>query len=65
MERKAMSEKIIVVGIDGFDPMHAKFMMDQGKMPTLKKFVEKGAAHEDLVLLGNMPTVTPRQCGQP
>ena len=59
MKRQAMTEKMIVVGIDGFDPAHAKFLMDQGKMPTLKQFVERGAAREDLVLLGNMPTVTP------
>ena len=56
---EAMTKKIIVLGIDGFDPLHAKFLMDQGKMPNLKMFTKKGAAREDLVLLGNMPTVTP------
>lgn len=59
MQRKALTDKIIVVGVDGFDPMHAKYLMDQGRMPNLKKYVEKGSAREDLVLLGNMPTVTP------
>ncbi len=59
MERKALTEKVIVVGVDGLDPMHSKFLMDQGKMPNLKKFTELGSAREDLVLLGNMPTVTP------
>lgn len=59
MKRDAMTEKLIVVGVDGFDPVHAKFMMDQGRMPNLKKFVEKGSSREDLKLLGNMPTVTP------
>lgn len=59
MKREALTDKLIVLGIDGFDPMHAKFLMDQGKMPSLKAFVEKGSAREDLVLLGNMPTVTP------
>ena len=33
--------------------------MNQGKMPNLKKFVERGAARADLTLLGAMPTVTP------
>ena len=56
---EAMTKKVIVVGVDGLDPMHAKFLLDQGKMPNLRKFVEKGTAREDLVLLGNMPTVTP------
>ena len=59
MARKAMTDKLLVLGVDGFDPRHAKFLMDQGKMPNLKQFVERGAAREDLVLLGNMPTVTP------
>ncbi len=56
---KAMAEKLLVLGVDGFDPSLAKKFMDQGKMPNLKKFVEKGSAREDLVLLGGMPTVTP------
>lgn len=57
--RKAMTEKIIVLGVDGFDPKYAKYLMDQGKMPYLKKFVERGSAREDLGLLGAVPTVTP------
>ena len=56
---KAMTEKVMVLGVDGFDPKLAKYLMDQGKMPNLKKFVEKGSAREDLVLQGAMPTVTP------
>lgn len=56
---EAMTQKCIVVGVDGFDPVHAKFLMDQGKMPNLKRYMEKGAAREDMVLLGGMPTVTP------
>lgn len=59
MQRKAMTDKMIVVGIDGFDPAHAKYMLDQGKMPNLAKLIEKGSSREDLVLLGCMPTVTP------
>lgn len=59
MQRKPMTDKMIVVGIDGLDPMHAKYMLDQGRMPNLAKLIEKGSAREDLVLLGNMPTVTP------
>ena len=56
---EALTKKCIVLGVDGFDPLHAKFLMDQGKMPNLKQFTQKGSAREDLVLLGNMPTVTP------
>lgn len=56
---EALTKKLIVLGVDGLDPLHAKFLMDQGKMPNLEKFTQKGSAREDLVLLGNMPTVTP------
>lgn len=59
MKKEALTEKIVVVGVDGFEPSLAKKFMDQGKMPNLKKIVEKGSCREDLVLLGAMPTVTP------
>ena len=59
MKREALTEKMIVVGVDGFDPMHAKYLMDQGRMPNLKKLVEAGSSREDLVLQGCVPTVTP------
>ena len=59
--RKALTDKLIVLGVDGFEPSLAKKFMDQGKMPSLKQFVERGSAHVDLVLLGAMPTVTPPQ----
>lgn len=59
MLNHALTDKMIVLGVDGLDPMLAKKFMDQGKMPNLKKFVEKGSCREDLVLLGAMPTVTP------
>ncbi len=57
--RKALTDNVIVLGVDGFEPSLAKKFMDQGKMPNLKKFVERGAARADLTLLGAMPTVTP------
>ena len=59
MERKALTQKVIVLGVDGFDPKLAKKLMDRGDMPALKEFTIRGAAREDLVLLGAMPTVTP------
>lgn len=55
----AVAEKVLVLGVDGFDPRLAKYFMDQGKMPALKEFVNRGSAREDLKLLGGMHTVTP------
>lgn len=54
-----MQKKIIVLGIDGFEPCSAKKFMDEGLMPNLKEFVKKGSAREDLHMLGGVPTVTP------
>lgn len=41
------------------DPRLTKKYVAEGKMPNVKKFIEKGAQREDLVLLGSHPTVTP------
>lgn len=53
------TEKVFVIGLDGMDPSLTKKFMDEGKMPNVKKLVEKGACREDLVMLGGQPTVTP------
>lgn len=57
--RKALTEKILLLGIDGLDPRLTRKYVDEGKMPNTKKYLERGAAREDLVLLGGHPTVTP------
>lgn len=59
MSRTPLTEKILVLGIDGFEPRLAKYLMDMGKMPNLKTFLERGSARRDLVLLGAHPVVTP------
>lgn len=59
MQRKALSEKIIVLGVDGMDPRLTKKYLDQGIMPNLQKYLAQGSAREDLVLLGGVPTITP------
>ena len=55
-----MSEnKVLVVGIDGMDPKMTRRMVDEGKLPNIKKMIEIGSARHDLVLLGAVPTITP------
>lgn len=58
-KRKALSDKILCLGVDGLDPRFTKRMLREGKMPNVQKFVERGAQREDLVMLGGHPTVTP------
>ena len=57
--RKQLSDKVFVLGVDGLDPRYSKKMLREGKMPNLQKYIDRGAAREDLMLLGGHPTVTP------
>ena len=59
MKRQAYTNKLLVLGIDGMDPRISKRLMDEGRMPNLKKYCEKGSSREDMVLLGAIPTITP------
>lgn len=59
MERKALADKILVLGIDGMDPRKTRTFVDQGLMPNTKALIERGAQRQDLVLLGGVPTITP------
>lgn len=58
-ERKALSNKILLLGIDGMDPRLTRKYVDAGLMPNVKKYIERGAQRHDLVMLGGHPTVTP------
>ena len=59
LERKALSKKILVLGIDGMDARLSQYHMSQGHMPNLAKLVARGAARSDLEMLGGHPTITP------
>jgi predicted AlkP superfamily phosphohydrolase/phosphomutase len=59
LRSKGLTDKVIVLGIDGMDPRFTRAMVDEGKMPNTKKLIEMGAARHDLMLLGAMPTITP------
>ena len=59
LRNKGLSDKVILLGIDGMDPKFSRKMVDEGHMPNLKKLIEKGSARRDLRLLGGVPTITP------
>ena len=59
MERKAKTNKLLLLGVDGMDPRLTRKYVDMGIMPNVKKYIERGAQREDLVMLGGHPTVTP------
>lgn len=56
---KGMADKFLILGVDGFDPSLTKKFLDMGVMPNLQRYISRGSAREDLVLLGAVPTVTP------
>ena len=56
---EALAKKILVLGIDGMDPKFTKHCMAKGGMKNLKEIIRRGAAREDLVMMGGQPTVTP------
>ena len=37
LRSKALTEKVLVLGIDGMDPRFSKAMIEEGNMPNLKK----------------------------
>lgn len=59
MRRMALSDHILVLGIDGMDPRLTRKLIDDGKLPNIKKLIAQGACREDLVLAGGVPTITP------
>lgn len=57
--RKALTDKILILGVDGLDPRLTVKYLNKGLMPNLKKLIDLGAQREDLVMLGGQPTGTP------
>lgn len=53
------NKKVLVLGIDGMDSRITKKFLDEGKLPNIRKFFERGAARAGLDMLGAIPTITP------
>ena len=59
MKRQALTDKLLILGVDGMDPKLTRKFIDEGLMPNVARFVELGAARADLRQLGALPTITP------
>lgn len=55
----ARTKKMIVLGIDGMDAKTTHRMVEEGKLPHIKKFLEAGSSRSGLEMLGAHPTITP------
>lgn len=47
-DRKAVSDKILLLGVDGLDPRLTRKYVDMGLMPNVKQYIERGAQRHDL-----------------
>lgn len=56
---KPVANKVLILGIDGMDPHVTRKYLDQGKLPNIQKYIDRGSCREDLVMLGGHPTGTP------
>ncbi len=53
------ANKVLVLGIDGLDPKLVQRYIDEGIMPNTEAFLKRGAANNELKMIGGHPTVTP------
>ena len=59
LRRQGLTEKLLLLGIDGMDPRFSKRLLAEGKLPNVQKLIDRGACREDLMMLGANPTITP------
>ena len=53
---QAKVKRLVIVGLDGFDPGLAQKYMDEGRMPNFKRLAEEGCFHP---LATAMPSISP------
>ena len=56
LRSKGLNDKLLLLGIDGMDPRFTKRLVDEGKLPNVKKLMEMGSCRNDLMLLGANPS---------
>ena len=54
-----LTNKVLLLGVDGLDPRLTSKYLKEGKLPNIKKYVDAGAQKEDLKLICTPPTITP------
>jgi len=59
LRSKGLTDKLLLLGVDGMDPRFTRRLVDEGKLPNVKRLIELGSCREDLVMLGANPTITP------
>ncbi|MFZ5645884.1 MAG: alkaline phosphatase family protein [Bacillota bacterium] len=57
--KEAKAKKVMLVGLDGADPMLIKKLIDEGRLPNFKKLLDMGVTTTDIGMQGALPTITP------
>ena len=52
-------KRAMMIGLDGADPLVVKKMIQEGRLPNLKRVIEEGVANDTLSMIGAFPSVTP------
>jgi predicted AlkP superfamily phosphohydrolase/phosphomutase len=53
------AKKVMLLGLDGADPMLIERYIQQGKLPNIKKVIDMGVTTPDLAMQGVLPAITP------
>ncbi|MGI6685864.1 MAG: alkaline phosphatase family protein [Bacillota bacterium] len=56
---KGKAKKAMFIGLDGADPMVVERLINEGKLPNFKRFLEMGVSTTNLGMQGALPTITP------
>lgn len=59
LRSKGLTDKLLLLGVDGMDPRFTRRLVNEGKMPNFKKLMDQGSCRDDLMMLGANPTITP------
>lgn len=59
LRSKGLTDKLLLLGVDGMDPRFTRRLVNEGKMPNFKKLMDMGSCRRDLMMLGANPTITP------
>ena len=52
LREKGLTDKLLLLGVDGMDPRFTRRLVNEGKMPNFKKLMDIGSCREDLMMLG-------------
>lgn len=53
------AKRVMMVGIDGMDPLYTKQLIAEGKLPHIEEFLKRGTTTKDMGMMGVLPAYTP------